>query len=379
MSTYHEGDIITLAFDDQAYMLAKVVYVEKLTLHDVLHLLIYDTLLEAGPPGYNQQGEAVPRTHTLPNLADLKVTIDHFAITSPAFMDCDPLVVEHQAVNDQERQGYMVWVTMRREQALRRGLIRHDVEEEVDEEIYDEEEWLEEDDAENGEEQDELEEETVEDDDVVEGEDKSTAEYEQVKVHTWHDTVFEVPVGQALIELSDIFKQEEFAESALAASILERTEASGEEIQGLIRQLVEEGDYGAGQELLMYGDPAADALNTVLKPDAEQQTVEDILQILGDMGSDRAYEHIAAFFIATIDRLPEDQVAVAAARAFCYVVMLTGGTPDTLHPHLKLLERLDYPDLREDAENAIEAIHSQGTDVPDPGMQSTSADPFGSL
>ena len=399
MSTWNEGDIVTLAYDSDTYMLAKIIHVEQLTIHDVLHLLIYDTLLEAGPAGYDLQGEYVERTHTVPDLSTLDVAIDHFAITSPAFRDCNPLVVEYEEVAEGERKGYAVWVTLRREQAVRRGLIRQDSEQEHDDEEYDEE-WS---DEHEGDEdvadedvleeynvQEESESDAISDSDPsshdqegsedIDESDEDDVEYEQVPVHTWHDTVFDVPAAQALIELSDIFTQEEFADSVLASAILQKTEASSEEIQGLVHQLVHEGDYGAGQDLLVYGDPAADALNEALKDSPELQSVEDILQILGDMGSTRAYEHIATLFTQTIKELPSDPLAVAAARSFCYVVMLTGGTPEPLRPHLTLLEQLDYPELREDAENAIQAIHNQGTEVPKPGEQSTtSSDPFGNI
>lgn len=373
MSTWNEGDIVTLEFDGESYLLAKVIYVEKLTLHDVLHLMVYDILLEAGPEGYDRQGEYVPRTHDLPDLSQLNVVIDHFAMTSPSFLECDPLVVEYEEVTEQERKGYVVWVTLRRDSAVRKGLIKHDLEEEVEDEYEGDEEWGEE---EGDEEQSaDADGSTEENTDENEGDD---SEYEEVKIHTWHDTVFELPIGQALVELADIFRSEEFAESRVGTAVIEQTEASGEVIHELVRQLVEDGDYGAGQELLIYGDAAADALNEALSGELEQQTLEDIYQIMGDLGSDRAYEHIAARFVESVDRLPDDQKAIAAARSFCYVVMLTGGAVDPLQPHLRLLERLDYPDLRDDAESAIDAINSQGTGIPDPdAAQNTSKDPFG--
>ena len=59
--------------------------------------------------------------------------------------------------------------------------------------------------------------------------------------------------------------------------------------------------------------------------------------------------------------------------------MLTGGTPEPLQSRLKMIEELDYPELRDDAEAAIAAIRSQGTEVPEGNEGTTSKDPFGGL
>ena len=379
---YNEGDIITLAFDEERYLLAKVIKIEKLTLHDLTHLLIYDTTVTAGPGGYDVQGEYQERSHELPDVSALSVAVDHIALTATAFEESDPMAIGHEEVTGEELKGYAVWVAMRRERAEARGLYRTGSEDEGDEEY-------EGDDGDEGEEGDEGEGVSVgEEEGVAEGEAVTEVEAEageetavevEVRTHTWHDTVFDVSLSRALIELSDVFKREEFSESRLAHLVRERVEADAGEINALVRQLVDEGDYGAGQELLVYGDPAADALNAELIKTSEQQTVEDILQILGDMGSDHAYGHIARFFESRFDELPDNPIAVAAARSFCYVVMLTGGTPEPLQSRLKMIEELDYPELRDDAEAAIAAIRSQGTEVPEGNEGTTSKDPFGGL
>ena len=390
---FNEGDIITLAYDGENYLVAKIILIEKLTLHDLTHLMIYDTFVQAGPEGYDNQGDYCKRTHELVDISNLGVAIDHIALTASALEESDPMIIGHEDVTKEELKGYAVWVALRRDKAERSGMIRYETEEDLEEEYLDEEEYeeeLAEEVEELAEEVDEaldevLESRAIEDEEEyeveIEGEnaDLVPEDHVEVKAHTWHDTIFDIPLSQALLELADIFKGEEFNESVLAASVLDHVHGDNEEINALVRRLVDEGDYGAGQELLVFGDEGADALNRELLSAKEPQTVEDILQIMGDMGSERAYGHIADFFESRMGGLPDDPISVAAARAFCYVVMLTGGTPDVLQDRLKLIEQLDYPELREDAESAIAAIRSQGTEVPETDTTSQSNDPFGAL
>lgn len=287
-----------------------------------------------------------------------------------------------------------MWVALRRERAIRRGEIREDTDDVEDfEEEYEEYEDYDGADLEGVEGGEEITErgERVEEENMLSdlpvnetSEDRETEVIEtedgeliSVKPHTWHETNFDVSIAQALVELAEVFRQEEFAGSVVGQAVIKQTEASAEEINELVSKLVNEGDYGAGQELLLFGDPAADALYAALKEVKGEQAAEDILQILGDIGTDRAYRHIAEFFVDRINRLPSDPIAVAAARTFCYVVMLTGGTPEPLRGHLRLIERLDYPELRENAEEAIQAIQEQGTEVPD--FEPRSTDPFANL
>ncbi|MCB0711252.1 MAG: hypothetical protein KDD67_02860 [Ignavibacteriae bacterium] len=396
---YNEGDLVTLAFDGENYLLAKIILIEKLTLHDLTHLMIYDTLVEAGPEGYDQQGEYCSRTHELPDVSKLAIAVDHFALTSTAFEDSDPMAVGHEEVTGEELKGYAIWVALRRERAERRGMIRYEREgtDEESDEDYEGEEWEEDllDEDELAEEVDEIVADVAESRAIdldseedgsstteAEGDQHEVAEEEElveVTAHTWHDTIFDIPIDQSLLELVDIFKGEEFNQGVVAGALIERVNADGEEIDQLVRSLIEEGDYGAGQDLLMYGDPAADKLNAELLRAEGDETVSDLLQILGDMGSDRAYKYIAEYFESRIEGVPNNPKAVAAARSFCYVVMLTGGTPEPLKSRLHLIERLDYPELREDAESAIAAIHSQGVEIPEDDPSSTSSDPFASM
>lgn len=391
MGTFTEGDIVTLAFTEGDYLLAKIVYIEELTLNELIHLMVYDTVVEGGPAGYDDHGEYQERTHPdVPDVAGLPVVIDHIALTSPAFEDCDPLLVERRDVTDEERRGYAVWVALQRERAILRGQMRPDPEPE-EEEIEDmedfEEEYDEEYEGDEAEEREEAEEEYAEadeaaaEDGIVEGEptvvETEDGEIIPVTPHTWHEVNFDVSIAQALVELADVFRRDEFADSVVGKMVIGQTEASAEEIRELVDRLVNDGDYGAGQELLLFGDPAADALYAALKETKNEQAADDILQILADIGTDRAYAHIAEFFVERIDRLPADPMAVAAARTFCYVVMLTGGTPEPLRRNLRLIEQLDYPELRENAEEAIRAIERQGTEVPEEAPRST--DPFSTL
>ena len=369
---YVEGDFLTFAFDEERYLLGKIVQIEKLTLHDLTHIIIYDVLLEAGPPGYDTQGEYMERTHELPDTTTLPVLVDHIALTPTALEESDAMIVGHEEVTEEERRGHAIWVALRRERAEQRGLIRYDTEEEEWEEEWDEDEL--------GDEEGDME---VEEEEVGETsseeivEVKEVVETIEVETHTWHDTIFEIPLGQAMLELSDIFQKDEFRESVIAQAIDKRIHANRGEITALIRKLVDDGDYGAGQELLVYGDSAADLLYEELLTVKDPQNAEDILQILADMGNDRAYQHIGDFFERHLANVPDDPIALAAARSFCYVVMLTGGTPEPLATRLNLIEQLDYPELEEDVESAISAIKSQGAEVP--GEPEEQSGPFGGL
>ena len=47
MDMFKEGDVVSLRYDGQECVVVKIVEIEPLTLHDTLHLVLYDRLLEA--------------------------------------------------------------------------------------------------------------------------------------------------------------------------------------------------------------------------------------------------------------------------------------------------------------------------------------------
>jgi hypothetical protein len=308
------------------------------------------------------------------------------ALTSDAFNDSDPQIVGFEEVTEEDLNGYVVWVARRHERAERSGMIRYDNDEEIVDDGYDddldedenmaagefvEDNGLHPDDViasvENvGLESEDLSAEPDDDEggDVIEDDERSQVLPPlTITPRTWHDTVFDVNIAQVLVDLADIFRADDFSGTSVGNAVIERTTANPGELDSLIGRLVNDGDYAAGQELIQYGDPAADALNDRLQTTTAKQGVEDILQILSEMGSDRAYGYIASFYADRADRLGTDPVAKSAARAYLYVVMLTGGTPEPLNAHLSLIDGMNDPELTEDVAAARRAIDAAGATV----------------
>ncbi len=365
MDMFKEGDVVSLRYDGQECVVVKIVEIEPLTLHDTLHLVLYDRLLEAGPRGYDHSGELRERTHEVPDdLTESPHFIDAIAMTSTAFEASEPELLISEEVTDSERTGYAIWVAQRREAAERRGMIRYDIDGEEDEEIYDDEELSAEEIDENEDSARELEEEI---------------ETVTVEIQPWHSRIYDIPMQDVLREHEDILTAGAFGESQLGRSIRERREARKAEIGPLIERLVTEGDYSAGQELLDFGDDAVDALSTALSSVSEVQQIEDICQILADIGTESSYEVIGAETERVFTKLQAEESSRSVIRAFLYAVMLTGGTPAPLKKRLELISGIDHPDLKEDVLSAIAAVEEGGGDVEPEVGESRSSDPFGSI
>lgn len=361
MEEFKNGDIITLRFDEERYIPGKILQVEPLTLHDIVHVRLYDMLVAGGPGGYDNVGEYRDRVHNLPeNITSHTPLFDSIALTSTAFEDSDPVRVAFEEVAESELSGYGVWVTRRREAAERRGMIRYDVDEEksAEDEAFDNDEEA---DA------DRIIEEPLTDDVVEEI---------VVDVRPWHDAVYDVPLQNILRDLGDVLTVEPYDSTAVGQAIMRKREEGESEIDSIVGRLVNDGDYAAGQELLDYGNRAVPALTAALARADDSQTVEDICQILADMGTDNSYEALARGMEDRIDRVETDEGARAAARSYLYAVMLTGGTPDPLRSRLGLIERMNHPDLKEDIDSAMAAMKDGGEDIPAEPQQKSS-DPFG--
>ena len=362
MEEFKNGDIITLRFDEERYIPGKILQIEPLTLHDIVHIRLYDMLVAGGPGGYDNVGEYRDRVHNLPeNITSHTPLFDSIALTSTAFEESDPVVVAFEEVAESELSGYSVWMTRRREAAERRGMIRYDVDdrdEEIEDEVLD-------DDEQAGSEQlieEPITEEVVEE--IV------------VDVRPWHDAVYDVPLQVILRDLGDVLTTEPYDSTAVGQAIMRKREEGESEIGTIVGRLVNDGDYSAGQELLDYGNRAVPALSAALAQTDESQTVEDICQILADMGTDSSYESLARGMEERIDRLQSDEGARAAARSYLYAVMLTGGTPEPLRSRLGLIERMNHPDLTDDIDSAMMAIKDGGEDV-SAEPQQRSRDPLG--
>ena len=373
MERFREGDVVSLIYEDSTCVVVKIVEIEPLTLHDTVHVVLYDGIIEAGPPGFDASGEHRERTHD-ENLSfrETEHFVDAIAMTSTAFDQNDPMLLYSEEVTEAERMGYAVWVAQRRDSAERRGLIRYDVEgekHELDEELDDSYQ-------EEGDEHGEPEAEST---DVGSSEVHEELETVTVEIQPWHSRVYDLPIGEILKEHEDLLTAGAFAESELGRYLLEKREAGKEQIGALIERLVVEGDYAAGQELLDFGEDAVPALEAALSSGSEVQPIEDICQILADLGTDSSYEVLASASERAISDLVENESSRSIVRAFLYAVMLTGGTPAPLKKRLELIGAVDHSELADDVESALEAVAAGGEDVVPEEQAPRSSDPFGSV
>lgn len=368
MDGYREGEIITLRFDDDKFIPGKILQIEPLTLHDIVHVRLYDILVEGGPGGYDPAGDYRARSHNLSeNITARDPLFDSLAMTSTAFEESDPVPVAFEEIRDEEMTGYTVWVAQRRAAAEQKGMIRYDVEEESEEEEIDggkEDESRESGTAGAGE------------DAAGEGDSSDEGRVIEIEVRPWHRQVYDIPLPSILRDLSEILTDEPYASSEVGQRLIRQREEGSSEIGNLVQRLVVDGDYAAGQELLDFGDRAVPALSGALATAEETQTVEDLCQILADMGSDDAYDALSHGMESRLGRLNESESARAAARSWLYAVMLTGGSPEPLRRRLALIEQMDHPELKDDVDAALEAVKAGGAEVPT-GQKERSSDPFG--
>jgi len=391
------GDLITFPLRDDRYGAAKVVHVTDRAFGNLYHLAIYDRLLQPGAGGYDLHGDPVEQSHDPAEFSDREFVVDHLAIAYDGLAASDVVLVGNESVEDDELDGYAVWLQMVREDAQKRGLYRYEVDDAGEEEERSDEESGEESDEEyddevaDGEERDGDDiagtEESVSDPNesreaTGEANDESgeepTEEGRAIVVRVWHRQTYDLALGQLLVELHESFDDPELKETEIGDYILSFFDerASGA-IDELVARLVD-GDYSAGHELLPFGDPAADALGRHLRGTPSPETAADILQILCDMGTVRGYEHIAKFFADHVER-SDDPLFVPAVRGYCYAVMLTGGFPEPIRAQLGTLEGISHPEVRDDVRQAVEAIQDfDYSEAPEekPVAPEASSDPF---
>jgi hypothetical protein len=381
MDTFKAGDLITFRLHGESYGLARLVYVEELSLHVLYHLEILDAILTAEDEGADSYGVPYERSHVLDGAEDSPVVIDHVALTREAFAESSPVKVGERVLGDDDPalDGYHIWLHVKRNEMIRRGELREHTEEPEDEieEVLDE--------VYEGEDLEEDLEEGVEESDEVSGaEDADPAEDDLLRAVTaraWHAGEYHRPLGELLFEPN--FREElsspELRETKLSGFVNGFFEGNNsDQIDEMVTRFAE-GDYGAGHELMAFGAPAADALGELLRGNPDPQLADDALNILCDMGHMRAYEHVALFFT---DHEPneDDPLSLSAARGLCYAVMLTGGTPGPLHQQLDRLDDIaaTFPELAHDVESAREAATNVTPQEID-GPKGTTSSPFGSL
>jgi hypothetical protein len=398
MAEFNQGDVITFHLRGEKFGVATVAVVEDLALHDNVHLVIHDAVIE-GTPGDDTFFEE-DRHHASEDIDTSVTVVDHIGLTSSALAESDPVKVGSREITEDDLFGYQVWLALMRKAAAEQGLLRsrHDDaaagdepdEEEYDEEIVDEGEddevidnaddiveegaGEEEGDGEIGDEYDD----EVEDDfdDGSEEEISDEEILQEIEVQPWHRRLFDRPLGAALFEMHEAFAGEALRATKLGSYIASFYDGSKtEEIAALVVRLVD-GDYSATTELLEFGDPAVGQLSGALEAADSVELVADILQLLGDMGTESAYRTIADYFARHTD-LERDPLAIPAARAFAYVVMLTGGSAEALAGGIDRLSAISHPELDVDVDNAMRAVKeyaeahpASGSPADDDGSQS---------
>lgn len=384
MAEFKQGDVISFRLRGDSYGVATIAYVENLSLHDNVHLVIHDAVIGAEEvPEEQMIFSDEERRHAPEDIDTSAIVVDHLGITYAGLMESEPLVVGERDIVEEDLIGYRVWIAMMRKAALEQGILRsrrQDVPEEREEELSEDEipeeaapestndaeldadgdlepeedgdSWEDESDAagDDGEEAGSDDVEELSDEDVL----------AEVEVSPWHTRLFDRPIGAALFEIHDMFAKAPLDATTLGAFIASFYDGSKtEEIEALIARLLD-GDYAAATELLEFGDPAVPYLRSALDQTLSPDVAGDILQILGDMGNDAGYQTLADFFDRHRD-LEGDPLAIPAARAFAYVVMLTGGTPEPLASGVERLAEIDHPELAADVASAMNAVRNVAT------------------
>lgn len=370
MSEFNIGDIFTFRLHEDYFGMGRIIQIEDLSQFDRMHVQIYDAVIEAGPGGIDEHGDPYPRSHDLSGFAQPSLVVDHLCLDLDFFVASEPVIVDHREVVSDDLTGYRVWLQLQHDRMVSLGMISardsapDGMEEDVDEEAVEDDT----DDIEAG-------------GDV--GEESSEEQREElvtVELRPWHQIILREPIGAGLVRMHDVFALEGLRTSTLGKYLAGIYSAENvEEISSLVDALLS-GDFGAGQELMEYGDAAVRPLSEHLAAgQLDAQQTEDVVNILTDIATPLAYEQIASHFERCQDRL-DSEIGKGVARAYCYAVMLTGGAPDPLRRLLPLLDRIDHPGLREDVANARAAVMNAGPPDPQsPEQAGTSSSPFGTL
>lgn len=369
MERFQAGDLITFRLHGDDFGLAQVLIVEDLALQGHYHLALLDAILKGEDGGVDSYGVFYNRSHTLDGAELSPVVIDHIALTMEALAESDPMKVGERPVKEADLIGYHAWMLNMRESLVRRGLIHEAAAQDAGRKLDDE--AVEDIDEIAGEMDEAVLEVKIAEDEVFEDEEEPAGEAGEsgaddteedgdeepitIELRPWHQVVYGEPLDTVMFRLHDEFEWPELKQTTLGAYICSFFDESNmEAINEMVNRFVE-GDYGAGHELLAFGDPAVDALAAHLQDSIDPQLADDILNVLCDSGTMRAYEHITTFFLQH-EGNGDDPLAIPAARGFCYAVMITGGTPQPLREQLAKLDDIPFPELEHDVSAAKEAV-----------------------
>jgi hypothetical protein len=357
MPNLNPGDLVTFPLRGDKYGVALLVHVDDLALNDLYHFVVCDAVIDGtAVEGFDELGMPLEREHDAADVESAPPLIDHIGLTRHGLDTSDIVVVGSREVGEEDLRGYHQWLHLRYEDAVRRGIMRERVDDHVDEEYAEESDGLEE-----NEESDEVEERSEAEDSETEVSETEVSETEtEVDVDAPPATslgVHDVPIGLALLRHRPVFEREAYRASKLGSYVMGLADDTAA-IDAIIERLLG-GDFGAGDELIDYGDEGMRRLGERLAADADPQTADDILQVLVNSGENAGYERVARF-MDEHGTDPADPLYASAVRAFCYAVMITAGEPEVLKERLAMLESINDPELADDVRSAREALAGEG-------------------
>ncbi|KXK57296.1 MAG: hypothetical protein IPM61_13480 [Chlorobi bacterium] len=394
MSSFQIGDIFLFPLRDRMYGVGKFVMEHNLALQHSYMIAVYDRVIELDPAVLNDLYAPLPDiSHELNGIEQEEALVNTVMLTAIGIRATEVHVVAHADIHESDRDGYLTWLYVKKYEALQKGLIKEEEEAAAEEETTEEE----------GEEMEQAEMEQPEME-GTEGEEDAGPEPEssnanivedqrqtaaaatipapaepkkpltmvpilsptgevlrEVRIRLWHLHVFEVSVGEALFGMYKNFMMPELASTRIGAYIIAHYDHRN---VGRVRQLADalvEGDFGAGHELIEFGDTAAQVLALKLKEPLEPEVMGDVLQILGDIGVDRGYDLIAAF-VAEHGMDESGRYYAQAWRGYCNAVVNTGGDSAPLQPYLPQLKTITHPELRSDIRIALESVTNKAVE-----------------
>lgn len=384
MSDFQIGDIFLFPLRGRMYGLGKFVMEHNLALQHSYLFAVYDRVVELDPDVVNDIYAPLPDiSHHLNGIHQEEALVNTVMLSAIGLRATEVNVVGHADILETDRDGYLVWLYVKKYEALQKGLIKDEAEEV--EEAEQEADGAEQ--AENEAEPSETE--TPENtgatspaivsDSAVTGSaatisappptprkplttapilSESGQLLREVRIRLWNLHIFEVGLGEALFGMYKNFMMPELASTQLGAYIIAHYDRRNVDRVRQLAQGLVEGDFSAGHELIEYGDTAAQVLALHLKEPLEPEVMGDVLQILGDIGVDRGYDIIAGF-LSEHGNEPAGRYYVQAWRGYCSAVVNTGGDIASLQPYLSQLKTINHPELRDDVRIALESINNQ--------------------